>query len=148
MPNPNGRPLLYKTPEEMKVVIDEYFDYCDNRIQQVYSPKSEGVIEVINPAPYTMSGLAYALGMDRRTLLDYSNRDKFLPTVKRARDRVESDVEARMNDRQTFTAGLIFNAKNNFGWVDKTETDVTTKGESVNNYSALSIEELRKLAGK
>lgn len=146
--NKGGRPLKWKTPEAMQVVIEEYFDFCDNRIQHVYSPKAEAVIEVINPAPYTMSGLAYALEMDRRSLLNYSNREKFFPTIKRAREKVEADIEERMNDKQTFTPGLIFNAKNNFGWVDKTETDVTTKGESVNSYASLTPDELRKLAGK
>ncbi len=30
-----------------------------------------------------------------------------------------------MNSKDTFTPGLIFNAKNNFGWKDKSESDVT-----------------------
>ncbi len=33
------------------------------------------------------------------------------------------DVERRMNDHEQFTPGLIFNAKNNFGWIDKTEVE-------------------------
>ena len=143
-----GQPPKFEDVDTLKRLIDEYFDYCDNRIQQVYSPKSESVIEIIDPAPYTMAGLAYYLGMDRRSLLNYSKREQFFPTIKAARDRVEADVEERMNDKTKFTAGLIFNAKNNFGWVDKTETDVTTKGKEVNAYSALTTEELRKLAGK
>jgi len=40
-----------------------------------------------------MSGLAIALGIDRRTLLDYAHRDEYLPTVKAARNKVEQDVE-------------------------------------------------------
>jgi len=124
--NPNGRPLLYKTVEEMAVAIDEYFDYCDNRMKQIHSKEGESY-GISNPEPYTMSGLAYALGMDRRTLIDYKNRDEFLPTIKRARDRVESDVEKRMNDKETFTPGLIFNAKNNFEWKDKSERDLSIK---------------------
>ena len=121
--NPVGRPLAFKTPEELETKIAEYFAFCDNRIQQVYSPKSEGVIEVINPAPYTMSGLALSLGLDRRTLLDYSNRDEFLPTIKAAREKVHADVETRLMEKNA--TGAIFNLKNNFGWVDKTETDQT-----------------------
>jgi len=116
-----ARPTLYTNPEEVESIIDEYFTYCDNRIQQVYSAKADGVIEVLDPAPYTMAGLAYALGMDRRSLLNYSKKEQFFPTIKRARERVERDVEERMNDKGRFTVGLIFNAKNNFGWVEKTE---------------------------
>ena len=29
-------------------------------------------------------------------------------------------------------AGAIFNLKNNFGWKDKTETDITSGGEKLN----------------
>ena len=118
-----GRPPLYTNADDVQKIIDEYFAYCDNRIQQVYSAKADGVIEVMNPAPYTMSGLAVALGMDRRSLLNYSKKEQFFPTIKEARDKVEADIEERMNDKQTFTPGLIFNAKNNFGWVDAQRVD-------------------------
>lgn len=115
--------LKYKTVEQLQAAIDEYFNYCDNRIRQVYSAKADGVIETLDPAPYTMSGLAYAMGIDRRTLLNYSKDESFFPLIKNARDRVEADVEERMSDKQTFTPGLIFNAKNNFGWVDAQRVD-------------------------
>jgi len=118
-----GRPKLYTSVDEVASIIEEYFDYCDNRIQHIYSAKADGVIEVINPAPYTMSGLAVKLGMDRRSLLNYSKDEQFFPTIKAARDKVEADIEERMNDKQTFTPGLIFNAKNNFGWVDQTKVE-------------------------
>lgn len=129
--NLGGRPLLFKTAEALEAAIEEYFDYCDNRIQQVYSAKAEGVIEVMNPAPYTMAGLAYALGMDRRSLLEYSKRDKFSPTIKRAKERVERDLEERLNDKASFTPGIIFNLKNNFGYLDQQQVDHTTKGKEL-----------------
>ncbi len=143
-----GRPALYTNVEEVQSIIDEYFTYCDNRIQQIYSAKADGVIEVINPAPYTMSGLALALGMDRKSLYNYSKKEEFFLTIKAARDRVEADIEERMNDKQTFTPGLIFNAKNNFDWKDKTETELSNPDGTLNPYNALTAEELRKLAGK
>ena len=121
--NPVGRPLTFKTPEELEAKIEEYFAYCDNRIQQVYSAKADGVIEVINPAPYTMSGLALRLGLDRRSLLNYAETDEFFPTLKAARERVQEDVETRLMEKQA--TGAIFNLKNNFGWVDETKTDQT-----------------------
>ena len=130
--NPVGRPLLYKSIEELEQAIDEYFAYCDNKTKEVHSDKLGDMI-MPDPEPYTISGLAYRLGMDRRTLLDYAQRDQFLRTIKRARNRVEADVERRMNGKDTFTAGLIFNAKNNFDWKDKTESDVTSNGETLSN---------------
>lgn len=146
--HPGGRPPLYTSSEELEKLIREYFDHCDNRVRQVYSAKMDGVVEILDPAPYTMSGLAVFLGMDRKSLLNYSKKDEFFLTIKNARDRVEADVEERMNDKQTFTPGLIFNAKNNFDWKDKSETDVTSKGETINPYAGLTTDELRKLADK
>ena len=34
MTNPVGRPLKYKTPEELETAINEYFDFCDARVQK------------------------------------------------------------------------------------------------------------------
>jgi hypothetical protein len=121
MTHPGGRPRIFKSVEELQSKIDEYFDYCDNRIQQVYSKKLGEVIEIINPEPYTMAGLAYYMGIDRDTLLNYGKRDEYFGTVKKARDRVQMDVERRlMEDAPT---GAIFNLKNNFGYKDRSEID-------------------------
>lgn len=116
--NKGGRPLKFQSADELQEKIDEYFDYCDNRIQQVYSPKQERVIEVINPAPYTMSGLASFLGVDRDTILNYGKKEEFFGTIKAARERVHADVETRLMEKNA--TGAIFNLKNNFGWEDKT----------------------------
>lgn len=125
------RPLLYKTPEDMQIIIDEYFEWCNNRAVKIWDDTKKSEIMISSPAPYTMSGLARRLGMNRRTLVDYSEKDEFLPTIKEARSRVEEDVESRMNEKHTFTPGLIFNAKENFGWRDRNETDITSKGEKM-----------------
>lgn len=125
-----GRPLKFEKVEDMQQRIDEYFDWCDARIQQVYSAKEGGVIEVNKPAPYTMAGLGLALDLSRQSLLNYKTRkDKngqdFLDTIEKAKSRVASDVENRlMEGNQT---GAIFNLKNNFGYVDQTTVDGTQK---------------------
>lgn len=121
-----GRPPLYTNKKELEDSIAEYFEFCDNRVQQVYSKKSDDVLEVINPAPYTMSGLAYFLHMDRDTLLRYSKKKQFYGTIKAARDRVALDVENRLMEGGN-AAGAIFNLKNNFGWKDQSQVDGTQK---------------------
>lgn len=128
--NKGGRPLKFKTVEKLQIKIDGYFDYCDNKTKNIHSEKLGDMI-VPDPEPYTMAGLAYELGIDRRTLLDYSKRDRFLPAIKKARNKVEADIEKRMNGKDTFTPGLIFNLKNNFGYADKQEVDHTTAGEKM-----------------
>lgn len=118
-----GRPLKYKTVEELEAAIAEYFTYCDNRIKQVHSKEGESY-GVSNPEPYTVAGLAYHLGfVDRHSFLDYAGRDKFSATIKKARFKIEQDIERRMQDKDTFTPGLIFNAKNNFGYSDKSQVE-------------------------
>lgn len=99
-----ARPKLYTSVEDMQKIINEYFKMCDDKEK-----------------PYTMSGLAYALDMDRRSLLNYSKDEKFFPTIKKAREKVEQQLEenALMNKANaTFT---IFNLKNNYGWRDTVE---------------------------
>ena len=128
--NPVGRPPLYKDAEELSIIIDEYFDWCDNRVKSVYIKELGDNMAISSPAPYTMSGLARRLGIDRDTLLRYGKKDEFYGTVKAARERVQEDVETRLMETSN-QSGAIFNLKNNFGWKDKTEQDVTSNGESL-----------------
>jgi len=120
---PNGRPLLFKSAEELEDKIEEYFEFCNNRIKEIHD-KEGGVVAITHPAPYTMSGLANRLGIDRDTLLNYSKKEEFFGTVKMARNRVHEDVEVRLMESRN-QAGAIFNLKNNFGWKDKNETETT-----------------------
>ena len=121
MSNPVGRPLTFKTPEELQKVIDEYFEWCDARAVKKADDSGKEYF-VSYPAPYTMSGLARRIGLSRQGLLDYANKDEFLDTIKEARNKVHEDVETRLMDGKA-QAGAIFNLKNNFGWKDKTETE-------------------------
>lgn len=119
-----GRPLKFKTAEEMQKAIDLYFESC-------WEVDKEGNRK--QTKPYTVTGLANALGMDRKALLEYQNRDQFTNAIKEAKRKVAQYVEEYlfMGKNQT---GAIFNLKNNFDWKDKTETDVTSNGETLNLY--------------
>lgn len=130
MAHPGGRPVKYKTVEDMQKLIDEYFDYCDNRIKTIWDDKEQKEITVAYPAPYTMHGLARALGMVRQSLLNYEKKDEFLDAIKEARERVAEDVETRLMDGRA-QSGAIFNLKNNFGWKDENKTDITSGGEPI-----------------
>lgn len=123
---PEGRPPKFSTVEELQLLIDEYFDWCDNRTKKIWVEKTQSEIMITDPAPYTMSGLARRLGVSRQTLINYENKDEFLDTIKEARSRVHEDVETRLMEKAP--TGAIFNLKNNFGWKDKSEQDVTSAG--------------------
>lgn len=116
-----GRPLKYQSVEEMQKIIDNYF---------ATTPEEE----------ITITGLALALDTDRKTLINYENRDEFFYTIKKAKTRVELSYEKSL--RKNGRTGDIFALKN-FGWQDKQEIDSQV---SLNAFDQLSVEELKKLA--
>ena len=107
-----ARPKLYTSVEQMQEIIEEYFDVCDEKEK-----------------PYTMSGLAYALDMDRRSLLNYSKDEKFFPTIKKARERVEQQLEENALIGKANATFTIFNLKNNYGWKDNIEVEGNTQNK-------------------
>ena len=98
-----GRPLKFKTNKELKTAVGEYFEYCRE-----------------NKKPETIAGLAYHLGVERKTIYNYEGREEFLLTIKKARDRILAGLEEAL-----FTegkSGQIFLAKN-YGYSDKQEIE-------------------------
>lgn len=111
---PVGRPLKFKSVEELDSKIQAYFDSCDK-----------------DGTPYTFTGLSLALDTTRETLLDYEEKDQYSDSIKKAKLRCENYAETSLFNGKN-VAGVIFNLKNNYKrWKDKTETDITSKGESI-----------------
>ena len=120
--NVQGRPSKFKTELDLIVAMQDYFDYCDNRTTSMYVKELGDNVSIANPAPYTMSGLARHMGVDRDTLLRYSKKDEFYGTVRAAKSKIEEDVETRLLEGKS-SSGAIFALKNNHGWIDKTQQD-------------------------
>lgn len=122
-----GRPPKYKTPEEMQDIIDLYFLACrahradDAIILEVLGERELLIVNDIEDVVPTISGLAYTLGMSTEAFRNYEQKDNFLATVKKAKQRVEMSLEQRLAGNAV--TGSIFSLKNNFGWKDKTETE-------------------------
>jgi hypothetical protein len=124
-----ARPVKYETPEEMQKLIDLYFLAC--KFKQTEDPSMlDGLtqdelttVSDIDDTYPTVSGLAYTLNLTRQGLIEYGNKDKFSVTVKKAKQRIEASLEQRLFSHAP--AGTIFNLKNNFGWKDKTEQEVS-----------------------
>lgn len=104
--NKVGRPLKFKTNEELEKAIAEYFEYCEK-----------------SSKPMTMSGLAVGLGVNRQTLLNYSKDEEFFGTIKKAKAVCERYAEEYLFSGK-HVAGAIFNLKNNYSWKDKSESDI------------------------
>ena len=116
-----GRPLAFKTVEELEEAVESYFAPGGD----AWMEGAEGA-QIFAP---TMSGLALHLGVDRRTITNYANKDEYFPTIKKARARIESALERRLYGNNV--TGIIFNLKNNFDWCDKNEIAHTSPDGSM-----------------
>jgi hypothetical protein len=104
-----GQPRKYDSPEEMKKVVNNYFDKA-----------------IENNEHITITGLALALGFcDRQSIYDYEKLPEYSHIIKYAKMRVENTYEKNL-----FTpacTGSIFALKN-MGWKDKSEQDLNHSG--------------------
>ena len=117
-----GRPKIFNDVKEVEEKINAYFNYCEEKEK-----------------PYTMSGLAYYLGIDRKTLLNYSKNEEYFHTIKKARNKVQMQLEECLY-RLGNNSGVIFNLKNNFDWKDKIEhssSEVENINKNISNIANL-----------
>jgi hypothetical protein len=141
--------MKFKTVQELNEKIDAYFKSCED-------PENPGHYK----RPLTMSGLALALDTNRQTLMVYKNgeydpvypegtkdeeKHLYSDSLKRALAIVEKYVEEYMFLGKNQT-GVIFNAKNNFGWQDKYHNDLTSNGKNLFNLKDTTDAELENLA--
>lgn len=104
-----GQPPKWDSPEKLQKDIDKYFKDCE-----------------VTHKPYTIAGLAYALGVSRTTIYNYSYKDEFFNTIKKARDRVMAYIEEQAIIKGN--AGTIFIMKN-YGYTDKQEIDASVSSK-------------------
>lgn len=131
----SGPAPKYKTPEDMQVVIDRYFDECAGHPLVV---DGEVVLDkygnpiYVDKRPVTMTGLARALGYTtRKTIMDYKNKSKgFERVIAAARLRVEQYTEERLYDREGWN-GARFSLAVNFGWQEDKSSNVTDGAKEV-----------------
>ena len=131
-----GCPLKFKTAKELEDKIQAYFTDCE-----------------VKGRPYTISGLALALGVDRKTIVNYSHKEEFFPTIKAARAKCENYAEEQLFIGKN-TAGVIFNLKNNYSWRDQQEVnlggqednpiEVSVKHRLLSNLTEEQLEQLNE----
>lgn len=157
--NQGGRPLKFKTAEELDEKIQEYFRSCwtpklDMFGNQIFvkgeDGKKTGEKVMTQSKPYTLTGLAVYLDCSRDTLYNYEQEKhediddelskKFSDTIKKAKEIIYAFAEEFLYSGKNPT-GAIFNLKNNWGWKDKTETDLTSLGKQIVGFNFVSPEE-------
>jgi hypothetical protein len=110
---PNGRPPKYESAEVLIAKAQEYFVLCG---------KSRDLPE--------KAGLCLALGISRETYSQYK-KDRFPDAIKAFELYIESSWVRRLGAQAA--TGAIFYLKNAFkeDYRDRTETDLTSKGEKI-----------------
>jgi hypothetical protein len=143
-----GRPKKWESVEELETQIQAYFDSCfmvkterikikdpdgnEEWIDSIATDKDGNEI-YIQIKPFTVTGLAVALDTTRETLLDYETKPEnahFSDTIKKAKQMIQQYAEDYLFNGKNPT-GAIFNLKNNWGWVDRRETDITSKDKQI-----------------
>lgn len=120
-PNPEGRPPLYKSVQELQKKIEDYFKNGVTLRKVFIGPPNKKRLELI-PVP-TISGLVLHCGFaDRHSFYDLEKQPQFSHTIKRARTFIEKEYEEQLHTNNA--TGAIFALKN-FGWVDKIETELS-----------------------
>ncbi|MHD0307370.1 terminase small subunit [Rhodococcus erythropolis] len=126
--NKGGRPLKYQTVEELDLAIQNYFAECDpHTTKALVETGRDGQGNMLfdtrtiltEQKPYTVSGLARALGIDRDTLVNYKKRDEYFGSVSAAYARCHEYAESQLYGRSA--TGAAFSLKNNWGWKDRQE---------------------------
>lgn len=145
-----GRPLKFKSVKELQKKIEEYFNSCyelkwfdedkrDSEGNKIKDIKGNNVKTHIQKRvvvkPISITGLAIYLNTSRETLINYEGKDEYFDTIKKAKDYCHNYVEDGILNGKINPAAGIFNLKNNYGWKDKTETDLTTQGEKIGGFN-------------
>lgn len=140
------KPYAFTNADDVQKRIDEYFEYADTKDK-----------------PYTMSGLALYLDVDRTTLVNYGGEGigreynyskidpeelkKIIKSIQRAKKTVQNYAEENLYRKQGQVNGVIFALKNNHSWKEQTEVTTVAKEEGP-DLSNLTEEQLQDLINK
>jgi hypothetical protein len=115
-----GRPLKYKTPEELEERINDYFNEHITTLTVEETGQEATYFDGV-----TITGLALFLGFcNRASMYDYKDKTEFTNTIKKATAVIEMYYEKGLMSK--YSTGSIFALKNH-GWSDKVEQEITTK---------------------
>ena len=115
-----------KTPKDLQKRIDEYFN---SRLAEQYSKSGELLLDVMGKPlkkvelPYTLTGLALALGLDSREALFSFEDEEMARLVKMAVMRIEEYAEEKLFSKEAYSGVKLFLSVNFERWQDKSDED-------------------------
>lgn len=121
--NKGGRPRAFNTPEEMQVLLDEYFEIKKGHVKKVVL-KNETVVEVPDPEPVHLAGVCAYLGITYETLNQYQKKEEFSEPITRAKLMCE-EYAVNMCFKGNNKADFVL--QNNFKWRNRSETENKTE---------------------
>jgi len=123
-----ARPLSHTDPNKLQLDIDNYFKACD-RGRKVDKIEKGKVIKITEQIPYTIPGLAHAIGFNsKQALYNYGNpakhksmpedvKRRFVDSIKRARLKIETYLAEKVV--KTGNPGPMFVLKALHGYQDR-----------------------------
>ena len=116
--------LAFTDPAALEAIIEEYFaSRWETRKMRTKGADGEWVEwEERYQRPPTMAGLSLAVGLTRKGLLNYYERDGFTPILSRARARIAEFAEEALYTREASNgARFALEVNHRYGREDDTE---------------------------
>lgn len=136
-----GKRRIIEDPAQLQDLVDEYFESCEKPLINKWGDvqrDDEGHIIYVQTKPYTISGLARALGMSTYALRDYNIKSlaglvhpEFSSVILAAKQRVQQYAEERLFDQEG-SRGAQFSLQAGFAWNTKKE-----QSEIARNYASI-----------
>lgn len=132
----------FETPEKMQEAIEAYFAKCDAGRERKVVSQGRVVVVQGSPIPYTVSGLALALGVDLDTLANYEKRkgyEDYFGIVRAAKLRVLQCLEERGLTGEYNAALVKFQLSCNFGYKEAKDDSGGGGGENSSDAERAAI---------
>jgi len=127
-----GRPPKFTSVDELEFMIEQYFTLCESKpyLDEYGEPMMDkhGNVIVMPGKPPTITGLALHLGFNGRSAFKaYNAKKEFMPTITRAKARIEEYAEGRLYDKDGCRGAMFYLSLNADGWKEskESETDIT-----------------------
>ena len=115
---------IWECPEAMRIEIEEYFQsrWETRKIRQRVDGEVQEWEEQYMRPP-TMAGLALALGVHRKTLINYAKRDELAPVLEAAKHRIAEFAEEALYTREASNGARFALTVNHKYGVEEDQTE-------------------------